>query len=542
MHESTLKFSRAPRWRWLPAALAIAFTLLSPWLLVATAWADPTDGLAPATGNLDRATPRRAMTGFLQAARAGDYERAAHYMDLRNVPRAQRAEVGPEIARKLVYVLDRQVQVDAAQLPDEPDAATAVAGSLFLDDEPINIALTRIKFSDGVFRWLIARPTVSLVPSLYTEYGPREWADKFPPSLSRHTFLGNALWQWIGLLVVTVASYLAARVLAALLLSVAGRIAKGTKTQAGNVLVRAARRPVRLVLFVVFVKQVLPELHLTAAVENVVEHVGYTLLVIATAWFVIRAINVGTRWAEERLPPESQADMRQRSVQTQLAILRRIATVVVAVVSIAVGLVQFEFVRNLGISLLASASLAGVVLGFAAQRSLAGIIAGIQLSLSQPMRIGDAVVVEKEFGFLEEINLTYVVVRLWDQRRLVVPMSRFLEQPFENWSRISGDLLGSVFIVVDFRTPVQLVREELLRVCQGHEDWDRRLCTLVVFESTERGMTLRALVSSSSATRLAQLRFDVRERLIAFLRDLEKGRFLPPMRPPQFFYDEEPGA
>jgi small-conductance mechanosensitive channel len=504
-------------------------------LWVRVAMADPTDGLPPPSEAVDRATPRRSMTGFLQASRAGDYARAAHFLDLRDVPRGQRAGNAPELARKLSYVLDRKVTIDIAQLPDDAEAKVAVAGTVFIDDEAVGIALSRVKFSDGVSRWVIARGTVSMIPALYAEFGPREWADRFPPSLQRFTLWGNAAWQWIGLLLVASVTYLVARLLAALLITIAERLAKRTTTTADDVLVRAAKRPMRLVLFVIFLRQLLPELHLTAAVENVIGHFTYSLVVIALAWFVIRAINVGARWAEEQLPSESKADLAARAMQTQVALLRRIAAVVVSIVAIAIGLLQFEFVRNLGISFLASAGLAGVVVGVAAQKSLSGIIAGIQLSLTQPIRIGDAVNVEKEFGWIEEINLTYVVVRLWDERRLIVPMTRFLEQPFENWSRTSGDILGTVFVMVDFRTPIDLIRTKLHRICEESPLWDQRMCILHVFEVTDRGMTLRALVSASSAARQGDLRHEVREKLLVYLQTLEGGKYLLPLPARDFF-------
>src|SRR6185503_3018794 len=166
---------------------------------------------------------------------------------------------------------------------------------------------------------------------------------------------------------------------------------------------------------------------------------------------------------------------------------------VVVVFATSIVLVQFEFVRSVGLSLLASAGLAGIVVGFAAQRSLAGIIAGLHLSITQPIRIGDSVMIEKEFGTIEEINLTYVVVRLWDDRRLVVPISRFLEHSFENWTKTTPELTGTVMLAVDYTAPVELIRKELERLCQGNEDWDGRTCSLQVVDVTDVAMTLRAL-------------------------------------------------
>ncbi|WP_394847606.1 mechanosensitive ion channel family protein [Pendulispora brunnea] len=531
----------------MPALRLISFvslfllSLLSFSAIPRAAYAGPNDGLPKTNAALDRATPRRTMQGFLDAAHHGDYDLAANYLDLHAIPRIKQSTDGPELARKLAYVLDRKLAVDPDKLPDEAEAKDATAGNIIADDETVPITLARARFNDGVWRWLISRGTVAMIPSLYAAYGPSEWADRFPPWLTRTTFLGNALWQWLGLVLLGILGYVAARGIGALFIWLAQRFALRTKTTADNALVETARRPLRGVLFVVIVKQLLSELHLTASVEEAIHHIAYTWLVISVAWFVIRAISIGAEWAEERLPSGSQLEMKHRAVQTQLELLRRVASVVIVIVAIAVGLMQFEFVRNVGVSLLASAGVAGIALGLAAQKSLSGIIAGIQLSLSQPIRIGDQVVVEKETGFIEEINLTYVVARLWDERRLVIPMTRFLEQPFENWTRNTTEILGTVFLHVDFATPVDKLRVELRRICEASTNWDQRLCVMQVTDSTERRMILRCLVSAANASRAFDLRCEIRESLIAFMQTLDGGRYIGnPRTDIRLVQDEEP--
>ena len=510
---------------------AVLTTLLVT-LFAGPALAGPNDGLPPLSGApIDRATPRRSMSGFLEAAHTGNFARAAHFLDLRDVPRGQQAIQGPDLAQHLAYVLDRKMPADLAKLSDEPEgdketAPSVIAGNVYVDDDPVPIALTRVKFDDGVSRWVIARSTVSMIGTLYGTFGPHGWEDRLPSSLTKTTLLGNAPWQWLGLVLLVLASYLVARVLSWVLVAFGRRLVKHTQTAADDRLIEAARRPMRIVLLVLFFRQLVDDLHLSAVVADVCDHVGFTLLVIGIAWFVLGAIGLGTSLAEERLPSESQFDVRHRVIHTQLVLLRRIAGVIVIVVAIAVVLIQFEFVRNVGLSLLASAGLAGIVLGIAAQRSLAGIIAGIQLSVTQPIRLGDSVVVEKEFGVIEEINLTYVVVRLWDERRLVVPISRFLEQPFENWTRTNPQLTGTVTFAVDYATPVDKVRAELSRIVSGHPLWDKRLCSLQVTETNDKSIVLRAVVSAKNAGTVWDLRCDVREQLLAFLVALDGGKYL----------------
>jgi small-conductance mechanosensitive channel len=183
-----------------------------------------------------------------------------------------------------------------------------------------------------------------------------------------------------------------------------------------------------------------------------------------------------------------------------------------------------------GVSILASAGIAGIVIGFAAQRSLATLLAGLQLSVSQPVRIGDTVIVEGEWGWIEEITLTYVVVKIWDLRRLIVPITYFLEKPFQNWTKFSPDLLGTVVIHADYTVPIDAVREEVKRLCEADARWDGKVAELVVLEATERTVALRALVSAADAGKQWDLRCSVREGLVRFLQQLDGGRHLPKSR------------
>lgn len=217
-------------------------------------------------------------------------------------------------------------------------------------------------------------------------------------------------------------------------------------------------------------------------------------------------------------------------VRTQVRVLRRVVAMIIAILGTALVLMQFAVVRNVGASLLASAGVAGIVLGLAAQRSISMLLAGIQLSLTQPIRIGDTVIIENEWGWIEEITLTYVVVRVWDLRRLVVPITRFLEQPFQNWTKVTPEIMGTVSVFADYCVPVDAVRQHLSLVVKDDPLWNGKVCGLQVTEATDRVVTLRALVSSADAGKNWDLRCNVREKLVAYLRDLEGGRYLPQQR------------
>ena len=187
-------------------------------------------------------------------------------------------------------------------------------------------------------------------------------------------------------------------------------------------------------------------------------------------------------------------------------------------VAAALILMKFPSIQHLGTSLLASAGLAGLAAGIAARPMLSNLIAGMQLALTEPIRIDDAVLVEGEFGNIEEITTTYVVVRIWDQRRMVLPLAYFIEHPFQNWTLNSADLLGTVLVHVDYTVPVEEVRQELQRILEATPLWDRRVWNLQVTDATDSSVELRAMMSASGAGRLWDLRVHVREKLIAFLQ------------------------
>ncbi len=506
-------------------------------------WAEPTPPTLESPGAaaaepgsreaLDRQTPRRTMEGFLKQAKDGDFKRAASYLDLRAIPLDARDQEGPELAQKLAYFLQRQPTFDPASLMDDPEGDAAdrysyVAAKLYAREEPVPIVLKRVRFPDGVDRWLVAESTVELIPRMVAVAGPRPIVTHIPERLRRPTFLGNELWQWLGLTLGLFASYLVGRLLAAILVRSARVVTRRMPTRAFDALAEASRRPLRLIIAALAYRCLLDPLGLTLVVRNASEHVAYSALVIGLAWLALRALGVSTVVLEEREARAGVDAFSTRRIRTRTVLLRRIAGLTVGFVAFAFLVIQFQFVRSVGVSLLASAGVFSVVIGFAAQKSLAGIIGGIQFSIAQPVRVSDQVVVEGEFGDIEDIHLTYVVVRLWDKRRLILPTTFFLEKPFQNWTRSAHDVIGTVEIKVDPDVPVDAVREELHRICEADPLWDRQTCVMQVTEADLRSLmpslTLRALVSADDAARLWALRCRVREYLAAFVQAQLRAR------------------
>ncbi len=376
-------------------------------------------------------------------------------------------------------------------------------------------------------RTVAAQSTRQAVPSIDAGLTPSPIGVALPAWLARPALLDNEPWQWIGLGLAALCAYATARALAAIALRVAAYFTRGVApTHARDAVTESARRPLRMVLGALMFRALLEPLQLTTYLLDACEHVTFTLTVIGIAWLIVRALGAATLWLDEQVGREGLDEFRGRGMRTQAMLLHRLATVTIAFAATAVVLVQFDFVRRVGVSLLASAGVVSVIGGLAAQKSLSAIIGGIQFSTAQPVRMGDQVVVEGEFGELEEINLTYAVVRLWDKRRLILPITYFLEKPFQNWTRSATDLLGTVLLQVDYATPIDRVREELKRICEADPLWDKRTCELQVTDSNATSATLRALVSASDATRLWDLRCNVREHLIAFVQAADKGKYL----------------
>lgn len=289
------------------------------------------------------------------------------------------------------------------------------------------------------------------------------------------------------------------------------------------------RGPLRLLFPLLALALMQPLLPLPPALDQVYHDLVRILLIVAVMWTALRALAISERWLLQQFNVEVVDNLRARKIHTQVRVIRRIALTIVMVVGIAALLLTFEPVRQIGTTLLASAGILGLVVGFAAQKTLGLVVAGLQVALAQPIRIDDVVVLEGEWGRIEEITLTYVVVRIWDRRRLVVPVTYFIEKPFQNWTRVSADLLGSVFIYVDYTFPVPALREELRRILEASPLWDREVCVLQVTDSREQTLELRALMSAADSPTLWDLRCHVREALVEFVRS-EHPDHLPRLR------------
>ncbi|WP_249115747.1 mechanosensitive ion channel domain-containing protein [Azoarcus sp. L1K30] len=349
-----------------------------------------------------------------------------------------------------------------------------------------------------------------------------------PEPQSLETWLDGHIGPWMGSMVAAAVALTVALAAHGVLYAALGRFVRGSAV--GESLVRGTRMPTRWAMLALGAL-----LGLEGAPADLPgigpAHQFVVLLTIgALTWTALRAVHgVGTGVLDGYRDSDIADEYQARRVRTQTRVLTRIAGFLAVTVGIAAMLMTFPAVRQIGASMLASAGVAGLVVGFAARPVLANLLAGLQIALTQPIRIGDVVIVEKEWGWIEQIFSTYVVVRVWDERRLVVPLNYFIEHPFQNWTRDSSQLIGSVHWWVDYRMPLAPLRTELERLCNLAPEWDKRLQLLQVVDAGDRAVQLRALVSAPDAAKAWDLRCRIREGMLDFIQR-EYPQFLPQIR------------
>jgi small-conductance mechanosensitive channel len=326
-------------------------------------------------------------------------------------------------------------------------------------------------------------------------------------------------WEGTTASVAVLAGTIVAGLLAYLVLfRVLFRLAARPDTSLQHTLVRRWRHPAKFLLPLLGILLTLPALDFPPAFADLLRHLCSLALIAVLAWFLAATTFGLKELVLGRYDLQTRDNLKARAIHTQVDVLVKIVVVIVLFIAAASMLMTFDKVRQVGVSLLASAGIAGVIAGFAAQRSLATLFAGIQIALTQPIRLDDVVIVEGEWGRIEEITLTYVVVRIWDLRRLIVPITYFLDKPFQNWTRISADLLGTVYLYADYTVPVAAVRAELERIVAADKRWDGKAVGLQVTNAGDRTLELRALVSAADSGTAWDLRCAVREQLVDFIR------------------------
>lgn len=333
-----------------------------------------------------------------------------------------------------------------------------------------------------------------------------------------HYFLVHwTSWAWsAGILA---GSILIALLFRWILFAIIDGLTKREPTLLKDSIVRHSKNLARWILPLLAVVIAVPALPLPAISKTAIQHAVGLALIGVVGWLLVLVTDVIIDVFEARYRVDTADNLVARKVQTQLNVLRRILDVLIIFITVGIALMTFPAIHQIGTSVLASAGVAGIVVGLAMKPTLSSLVAGIQIALTQPIRIDDVVVVNGEWGRIEEIETFFVVVRIWDLRRLVLPLSYFIENPFENWTRTSADLLAYVLLWVDYSVPVDELRAELTRILKTTPKWKGQVNVLQVVDNNDHAVQIRALMDSPDSGQAWDLKCLVREALIKFLQD-----------------------
>jgi small-conductance mechanosensitive channel len=281
---------------------------------------------------------------------------------------------------------------------------------------------------------------------------------------------------------------------------------------------RHCAAPLRLIFPLLALDIVMPSLKIHPAIDDLVQHVIALLLIAGVAWLIIRVMVVAEDMLVERFRIDVPDNLRARRLRTQFEVFRRVASVGVFVIALGIALTTFQWAATLGGTVLASAGIVGLVGSITARPTIENLIAGLQIALTEPIRLEDVVIANGEWGQIEEITTTYAVLRTWDLRRVILPISHFIQTPFENWTRKTTDLMAYVYLYLDYTMPIEPLRLEFTRILTSSQLWDKKANVLQVSEASERAIQVRALMSAADSGSAWDLRCEVREKLLEFVQ------------------------
>ncbi|WP_149757639.1 mechanosensitive ion channel family protein [Roseivivax sediminis] len=442
-------------------------------------------GLGPAPVDLDRTTPQSTVESFLSLGRASRFEEAAHLLDLAGWPEDEQEEYGPRIAREFFTVIDRKVVVNWYQLLDRPDALDAQAASdsamagqprrsllmalVELDGRPISLRLNRMKVPDADPVWVISRQTVDNVPALYEAYGPSRLEAWLPDPLRTRAFWGLRWWEVIGLPLVIGLSVGLGRLTYRVMSRGLGR----TRRDSGSDSFLVALRPPVILAVVASTLAICTQnvFLFSGRIDTLLSPLIAIGFVTATIWAII---NVADAFMDrlisfdgDALTATGEGQERKREKATKVAAIRRGMIVVVVVAGAGIILREANLMNTLGFSLLASAGAFTLVLAFAARNMLSNVMASMQIALNQSARIGDKIVYDGHLCSVERIHFTYVQLREWTGKRIVVPVVDFADEPFENWTMRDPALIGEVRLRLAHDADVAALRRRYYEVLDG---------------------------------------------------------------------------
>ncbi len=489
-------------------------------------------------------TPQETLESFVRACQAGRFATAAQALNLNLLPPGRQAERGELYAQQLYYVLDQRLGFDYGELPDRPDGAIAQPGagggppaprrsveigSLTANGRAVELRMQRVRVGDEVPRWLWTATTVEIVPALYRNYGPGV-LESIVPASAKTTVFGVQAWILVGVVVFAMLAALLGWAIARGFGWFCRKVSYDWATELGDQLATPLGWALGILAFYFALNEAL-------ALSGPFARGLYTVLLVVVVFTLIWVASRGVDYtigylAERRLADISdEANDEARRRMTSLSVGRRAAVFVLSCVGVGIVLSRIQGLEALSYALLSSAGFAAVVLGIAAQSTLGNLVAGVQIALTRPVRIGDAVLYEGNWGNLEDVRFTYLVIRTWDLRRVIVPLKYFIDHPFENWSITDSKLLKPFYLYADYRIDVDAVRAKFDELVRGHELYNGDSPPdLIVYAAEDDAIKLRGTVSAENSGNAWTLHCDVREAMVRYIAELEDGLVLPRRR------------
>ena len=503
-------------------------------------------GLPERAPSIHLQTPQATVEHFMQACRQEQFLQAAQAFNLNLIAEPLQSMRAADLAQKFYYVLEQRLWIDWEDLPDRPDGMIEIGavndpligvprrslklGTINLDDRDVAVRLQRVKLAEADPIWVFSAATVENIEALYDRYGPGYLQRHLPEWAKQKGLVDIPVWQWFALIIFALLSGLTGWLVYRLTRRTLRYAEQPLLARIGSETPKPFALIAGLAMFSLLNASLLT---LTGPVIKVLHPILTLLIVAACTWLGIRLIRQISVYFDERYADrlEHYEDDEARRTMTYIAVARRVFIFVALLAGVGIALNQLNMLKTLGISLLASAGLVSVIAGVAAHNVLANIMAGIQIAITRPASIGDSIYFEQQWGFVEEITYTYITIRTWDQRRVIVPLKYFLSHPFENWSMRDAHLIKPIYLYLDYRTDVQALREKFEQLLKASEEWDEQNPpTVQVTSLKEETMEIRALCSAKDPSVAWDLHCRLREELIHYVQGLEHGRYLPQRR------------
>jgi len=499
-------------------------------------------GFPPPTINLQ--SPQATLEHFVVQSRNKDFENAMYALNFNLLPDKLSREDAAKLAEKLYFVLEQRVSIGWDGLPDRPDGQIDVStstnqtvagkprrsilfGKVTLDNKDISFRLQRAKYKDENPIWLISSQTVENIEPLYKTYGPRKLDRMIPRWISFEIF-GIPIWKLVGTFLLIIICYFISKLISSLIRKSFSATEKYWVKNIANRLASPAGAAVGILAFYLLLNNLIS---FTGSLARGIYTLILIILISIITWLIMRVVDYIMDFFTEHKVGDIRAEENTQAKQmmTYISVGRRIFIFVVVILGASVIFSQFPSMEKLGISLMASAGIATVVVGIAAQSTLGNIIAGIQIALTRPAKIGDAVIIEDVYGYVEDITFTYMVINTWNLRRVVIPLTNVISESFQNLSMTNSQKILEIELYMDHRVAVQKVREKFSELVKNSEDWDGdkdRSPVVQVSEMDHKYLKIRCLVSGRDFPTTWDLHCELREKMMKYISELEEGIYL----------------